>query len=183
MRRNESGKNRQAEGCIALSSAEAVSKASGLPPAELRADQRAVILHRKSRGGIPLRIAVPLEHYCGVSADIRYTQNEGLSCEIVLAHANAEFEVTLFSAKDDENILAEWNAWSRRLNMPLMIRTEHGDVMARPKFGPLEISAVSPRRARNLFLIRRPRFLRARKAATLADARLIHQEREIIARN
>lgn len=153
-----------------------------LAKAELRLDERAVIVHRQSRAGVPLRIAVPLEHYSGVSADIKYN-DEGLVCAVVLAHANHEFDVTLFSADDDENVLAEWGAWSRRLNMPMMIRTEHGDVMTRQRFGPLNISPVSPRRARNMFLARRPRFLRARKAAMLEEAPLVHEGREITARD
>ncbi|MES2907329.1 MAG: DUF6101 family protein [Pseudomonadota bacterium] len=184
MRRSESGLERRAEqGCIALSSAEPVSvSAAPLPQAELRVEQRAVILHRRSRGGAPLRVAVPFEHYNGVSADIKYT-GDGLTCSIVLAHANSEFDITLFSASDDENVLAEWNAWAQKLNMPLMIRTEHGDVLARPQFGPLQVSAVSPRRARNMFLQRRPRFLRARATGVMSEDLIVHAEREIIARN
>lgn len=184
MRRTEQGLTGRAEqGCIALLPAEHLTKQPAkLPPAELRANERAVIIHRMGRTGVPLCIAVPFEHYKGVCADIRYGQS-GLECAVVLAHDNSDYEVTLFSAQDDENILAEWNSWARKLEMPLMIRTEHGDTLARPKFGALTVNGVSPRRARNMFLIRRPRFLRARVATELTPELSIYQEREIIARD
>jgi hypothetical protein len=171
------------QGCIALQPAENLKTSPAkLPQAELRVAERAVIVHRIGRSGIPLRIAVPLEHYKGVCADIRYTK-DGLRCAVVLAHDNADFEVTLFLAQDDENILAEWNAWVRKLGIPMMIRSEHGDTLARPQFGPMQVGHVSPRRARRMFLLRRPRFLRARQAAELTPELAVYQEREIIARD
>jgi hypothetical protein len=184
LRRSEQGQTGRAEqGCIALLPVEQFAKPSAKPPtAELRASERAVIVHHVGRTGVPVRIAVPFEHYKGICADIRYGQH-GLECNVVLAHDNADYEVTLFSAQDDENILAEWNSWAKKLDMPLMIRTEHGDTMARPKFGALNVNGVSPRRARNMFLVRRPRFLRARLATELTPDLSIHEEREIIARD
>jgi hypothetical protein len=171
------------QGCIVLSPAENFTRPSAkLPPAELRAHERAVIIHRMGSKGMPLCIAVPFEHYKGICADIRFGAR-GLECNVVLAHDNADFEVTLFSAQDDENILAEWNSWARKLGMPLMIRTEHGDTMARPKFGALTVNTVSPRRARNMFLVRRPRFLRARVATELTPDLSVFEEYEIIARD
>jgi hypothetical protein len=182
--RFESGAACQAEqGCISLLPVENLAACpSKLPPPELRLAERVVILHRMSRAGAPMRLAVPLDHYKGISADICYTMN-GLQCHIILAHENRDYEITLFSAQDDENILAEWNAFARRLELPLMIRSEHGDALARPQFGSLQTNGVSPRRARHMFLIRRPRFLRRRSSGKLSAALSVYKEREIIARD
>lgn len=184
MRRSEQGQIGRAEqGCIALLPADISARfPAKLPPAELHAHERAVVVHRMGSKGAPISISVPFAHYKGVCADIRYTK-DGLQCSIVLAHDNADYEVTLFSAQDDLNILAEWNSWSAKLDMPLMIRTEHGDTMARPKFGSLNVNGVSPRRARTMFLLRRPRFLRARLATELSPDLSVFEGREIIARD
>lgn len=181
MRHYEQGLIGQAEqGCISVQSCK--NSSGELPQAELRISERVVILHKQGRAGTLLRIAVPLDHYRGVGVDIRFGE-EGLSCAVALAHDNKEFEVILFEARDDENILAEWNSWSQRLKLPMMIRTEHGDVMARPQFGPLNVSCVSPRRARTQFLLRRPRFLRRRSTGSPGSQAPVYQEREIIARD
>jgi hypothetical protein len=184
LRRSGSGIACQAEqGCITPLPIENLAAISlKLPPAELHLSERIIVLYRMSVKGIPLRLAVPLDHYKGVSADIRYTM-KGLQCSLILAHENRDYEVTLFSAQDDENILAEWNAFARRLELPLMIRSEHGDVLARSQFGPLQTNGVSPRRARNMFLVRRPRFLRKRSAGKFSAALSVYREREIIARS
>ena len=147
--------------------------------AELRADQRTVVIRRAGRAGLPLRIAVPFDHYRGVSADIHMTER-GLICAIILAHADPEFDVMLFRADDDEDILAEWHGWSQRLGLPLMIRTESGDIPARRRLGALHVEEICPRRARRLFLLRRPRFLRARKIG-VRRILAVHEECEIIA--
>lgn len=184
MRQREQGPSALAEqGCIAFQAAETVAhEQDRLPAPELRLAERAVIVHQRGpRSGAALRIAVPLVHYKGVGVDIRYDET-GISCALVLVHDKREFEVTLFSEENDENILAEWSGWSKKLGLPMMIRTENGDVVARPQFGPLEVSHVAPRRARTQFLLRRPRFLRRRETGG-AEAKPVHQEREIIARD
>jgi len=153
-----------------------------LPKPELRLSESMVIVHQPGhRSGTVLRIAVPLAHYRGVGVDIRYDET-GISCALVLVHDKKEFEVILFSEEHDENILAEWSGWSKKLGLPMMIRTENGDVVARPQFGPLEVSHVAPRRARAQFLLRRPRFLRCRETGA-SGSTPVHQEREIIARD
>ncbi len=168
-----------APGCIAYAPASHVSSAAVRQP-ELCVEERAVIIHKQSRDGTVMRVAVPFEHYRGISADISYNA-DGLNCSIVMAHDNRELEMTLFSASDDENILAEWNAWSQKLLLPMMIRTEHGDVTARQQFGSLQVGSVAPRRARSAFLMRRPRFLRRREVGSPEHLE-IYNEREIIAR-
>ena len=181
MRHQEPGPLAEAApGCIAYAPVSNVSSAT-VPAPELCLEERAVILHKQGRDGRMMRVAVPFDHYRGISADISYDAN-GLSCSIVMAHENRELEMTLFSASDDENILAEWNAWSQKLLLPMMIRTEHGDVTARQQFGSLQVGCVAPRRARSAFLMRRPRFLRRREVGSPEHLE-IYNEREIIARN
>ncbi len=183
MRRPEQGQAGYQAGCIAiLPASSAASRSLKQPQAELRPTERAVIIHRLGRAGCPMHISVPLDHYRGVSADIRYGQ-DGLHCDVVLAHGNSDYDVVLFSADDDENILAEWHAWAARLSLPLLIRSEHGDVLTRQRFGPLQVDGVSPRRARRLFLMRRPRFLRRRLTGSKPSVLRVHHEREIIARD
>jgi hypothetical protein len=160
---------------------------------EIEIDRNRVVV-RRAVAGVRMRLNVPIDSYLGVVVRIEsdaapapvqghITQGQ---IAVVLAHRDPALSVTLSAAETCDDVIADWQAWARSLNCPLLIGNGDGswrEPMAR--IGALVVAAPSPRRRRHsAHLKRRPKALMRRKPGQPAAAATVYRdEREIIARN
>jgi hypothetical protein len=127
---------------------------------------------------VPLReyrgVAVRMEPVCTVSR---------VRVSLELLHNERDLTVTLSVADDPEGVTADWQAWGRRLRLPLLVVAADGTISAPlPNLGSLTVYPPRARRRPAHFRARRPRFLVRRKPGRARGTRLV-SGREIIARN
>jgi hypothetical protein len=145
-----------------------------------------VVLRRSVRG-MRMAINLPVAAYRGVA--IRLSGEIGRppqTITVVLEHADPALSLPLFCSSEPDEIVAEWQCWSRVLGLPLLI-AENDGTLREPfaRLGRLRVEAPTWRRRRRSAVARRRPFrLLRRRAAVLPAAPLVHRgEREIIARN
>lgn len=163
--------------------------------ADSRADERVreVELHRervvvrRAVRGMLMAMNLPVRNFRGVAIRmIPPDAEQPGSVAVMLEHHDAGLSVPLFQANDGQDLVAEWQSWSRVLGLPMLIVDPDGTLRQPfPTLGALRIEAVQPRRRRRGALKRRrPSILLRRKPGRLSDEpRLYRDEREIIARN
>jgi Family of unknown function (DUF6101) len=142
------------------------------------------VMFERSIAGVRMRVAVPFTLYEGVTLDIGKREDGSIRLAVRLVHEDADLEVILFEAGDDQDVTAEWQYWANRFGLPLLIDDGHGG-LAEPfaRIGALLVGRPRQRRTPADFAARRPRFLTRRKTGRLTEAPTVHHEREIIARN
>jgi hypothetical protein len=145
-----------------------------------------VILRRAVRG---MRVAlnVPVTAFLGVA--IRLVPGAGEApgrVAVMLEHHDPALSIELFSADNSTDVVAEWQLWSRVLDLPLLV-TGSGGAFSEPfpRLGAVRFKAPTARRRRRSPLAkRRPRFLVRRRSGIQRAAALVHLgEREIVARS
>lgn len=134
------------------------------------------------RSELPLSIMVGLSAYRGVAAEAKELENGRVEVTLKLLHDDPDLCVPLLVADNLDDIAADWNAWSEKLGLTMLLveadgvaRTLEESLGAVKKSYPVERRAGRPTRAR------RPRFLARRRTGTLG-VRLIVEGREIVAR-
>jgi hypothetical protein len=145
-----------------------------------------VILHRAVQG---MRIAlnVPVQAFLGVAIRLTPEQNGApAGIGVFLEHRDPALSIELYAAQNSDDVVAEWQLWSRVLGVPCLVAGSDG-VLASPfpMLGAVRFKAPAQRRRRRSAVSkRRPRFLARRRSGVTRHAPLVHQgEREIIARN
>lgn len=137
-------------------------------------------------GGVPATFAFPMKAYRGVAVRMTADEDGNVRTVIELMHRDPAFSVPLVVAADlgdAEDIAADWQAWGRALNLPLLIVDADGMVREPiARLGALEVEAPKPRRRHSYFAARRPRFLKRRKVGRKGAPEIL-AGREIIARN
>jgi hypothetical protein len=144
---------------------------------------RARVSRTFTANGPTMEVAVPLAAYRGVAVRMVSTGDNGeVRAFVELLHADRTLTLTLAESDTPENLAADWQAWGRALNLPLLVVGQDGSV-GEPleRFG-LEAARPKPRRYHSYFAKRRPRFLTRRKTGVSGNAERI-SGREIIARN
>jgi hypothetical protein len=129
----------------------------------------------------PPHVSVPLGAYRGVLL----TSAAGPGDRVVLRldHANEELAIPLFDSDDCDDVIADWQAWSRTLRRPLLIADLDGTLIeAQSRLGALTVEPPRARRLNAFFAERRPRFLCRRRVGGLPPG-IVHNEDEIIARD
>lgn len=151
-------------------------------PAFILDRQRAVV--RRPLGGHQATMTVPVSAYAGVSVRIEPVGTAGdIRVVVELMHDDPALTLPLVVASAPEDAAADWIAWGRALNLPLLVVESDGTVrMTAARMGGLTVSKVTPRRNRSLFRGRRSRAIRRRKAGR-ADGLDVLAGREIIARD
>ena len=148
--------------------------------------QDSVMIRRETEAGVPLYVTVPLAAYSGVlltANDAVHGSGHGPSVALTLHHPNGDLDVPLFEADDTDDVIADWQAWSRTLARPLLIRNSDGEICEpRERLGGLTVKPPMARRANRFFADRRPRFLCERRTGGPAFG-AVYAEAEIIARS
>jgi hypothetical protein len=145
-----------------------------------------VVLRRSVRG-MRMAVNLPVAAYRGVA--IRLSDAIGKpqrTISVMLEHADPGLTLLLFCSSEADEIVAEWQSWSRVLGLPLLIRDNDGTLREPfPRLGRLRIEPPTWRRRRRSAVARRrpSRLLRRRLAGLLATPIVHRGEREIIARN
>lgn len=133
-----------------------------------------------------MRISVPLSTFTGVAVRVALGEEPRADrVEVVLAHRDRAFDVTLHEGAADGDGLAEWRSWGRALSLPLLVEELDGRRSTPAEMlGLVEVKRARARRRHSLLKGRRTRFQAKRQTGKLtADTKVARGEREIIARN
>ena len=141
-----------------------------------------VILKRAVQG---MRIAlnVPVKAYRGVAIRlVPETDDAPAGVAVYLEHLDPALSIELYAAESSDDVVAEWQLWSRVLGLPLLVAGSDGAFSEPfPSIGAVRCKPPTQRRRRRSPLSkRRPRFLVRRRAGVTSIGR-VHREREIIA--
>ncbi|MCP4381135.1 MAG: hypothetical protein GY798_06910 [Hyphomicrobiales bacterium] len=154
---------------------------SGIPAFTL---DRHVALVRQSVAGIPATLSVPVDTYRGVSVRMESIGEAGdLAVFIELLHEDPRLTLPLMHADEPQDAAADWVAWARALNLPLLVVDCDGTVRAPvDRTAEAAIGGALQRRNHSLLRGRRSRYLRRRKPGQAGAQTRVHG-REIIARD
>lgn len=143
---------------------------------------RATIVQPASDGSLTTK-DVPITSYLGVAVRIFAESNGGASAVVELMHRNPTLSLPLVLAEEPEDAAADWQAWARALNLPLLLVGHDGAVQkAAERPGAVLLLRAKPRRRHAFFAGRRPRFLARRKPGRPGLPVRV-EGREIIARD
>jgi len=145
-----------------------------------------VVLRRSVRG-IRMAVNMPVKAYRGVA--IRLNAEAGQppnAIAVVLEHSDPALSLSLFASADRDEIVAEWQSWSRVLGLPLLVADADGSL--REPFATLGAVRIETptwrRRRRSAIARRRPSRLMRRRPGKLPVMPVVYRgEREIIARD
>jgi len=147
---------------------------------------RRVVMRRSVRG-MRMAISLPVAAFRGVSIRLDGKPNEPpTTIAVVLEHGDPALSLPLFSASENDEIVAEWQSWGRVLGLPLLVGERDGSL--REPFARIGAVRVEPptwrRRRRSAIARRRPRVLLRRRTGKMPEAAAVHRgEHEIIARD
>jgi hypothetical protein len=143
-----------------------------------------VVLRRSVRG-MRMALNLPVAAFRGVA--IRLTGKAGelpSAVAVVLEHGDPALSLPLFSSREGDDIVAEWQSWGRVLGLPLLVAERDGSLREPfPRLGAVRIETPASRRRRRTSIARRrpSRLLRRRPGAPPAFPVTHRGEREIIA--
>lgn len=152
-------------------------------PASARAsatiDRDRTTVRRSGRG----EVSLPVRAYRGVAVRMEANEDDRLAVILELNHEDPELSLPLMIAEDPAEIVADWQAWSRSLGLPMLLLELDGTLSEPvPHLGAVAIQAPRPRRRHSYFAARRPRFLVRRKTGWRGGVEKIETV-EIIARS
>jgi len=147
-------------------------------------DRERAIVRRQCHAAPPLTLTVPLKSYRGVAVRIEATSVPGqVRVFVELLHDDPALTLPLIAGDEPEDVAADWQAWGRALNLPLLVIGQDGSVSAAlGDLGGVIAGPSKPRRRHSFFAGRRPRFLTRRKTGHSRETERL-ASREIIARN
>jgi len=145
------------------------------------------VILRRAVQGMRIALNVPVQAFLGVAIRLMPEQNGApAGIGVFLEHRDPALSIELFAAQNSDDVVAEWQLWSRVLGVPCLIAGSDGALASPfPTLGAVRIKAPAQRRRRRSAVSkRRPRFLARRRAGVTRLSPLVHQgERDIIARN
>lgn len=146
-------------------------------------DRKTAVVERRY-GGSPLSISVPIPSYRGIAARVEPTVVPGeIRVTLELLHHDPELSLVLMQATDMQDVVADWQAWSRQFGLPLLLIEQDGQIREiAGAANRAQIGQPGPRRRSSVLRGRRPRFLIRRKAGHGLPMPVLTGAREIIAR-
>jgi len=148
-------------------------------------EKGAVIRRPLKNSHLPISIALPARAFKGVAARAMEDEDGEITVTLELFHHDAALCVPLLVAHNLDDIAADWRAWAKAFDIPMLIIEHDGtprrldDCLARVETG--EKAKAAPRRPVRLTKNRRSRFCARRKVGGLG-CRAVLDGREIIAR-
>jgi len=147
------------------------------------------VVLRRSLQGMRMALNMPVSAFDGISLQLIPAEG-GIEdmLAVVLEHKDPTLALPLFLTPHADEALAEWQAWSQVLGLPLLLADQVAGASngGLGQFGLLQTRGPRPRRRRRSALKRRrPSIhLRRAKGKKITRATRVHRgEREIIARN
>jgi hypothetical protein len=152
--------------------------------ASILLDGHQAVVTRPWLGGDRWSVTVPVADFCGVAVRIVAVGDSGaIGAVVELMHDEPGLSLPLVIADEPEDVAADWQAWGRVFNLPLLVVAHDGRVLqASDRMGGPSFGASKPRRRHSYFAARRPRFLSRRKVGRQTSGEII-VAREIIARD
>lgn len=144
------------------------------------------VILRRAIQGMRIALNVPVQAYLGVSIRLSPEQDgTPAGVAVYLEHRDDALSIELYAAENSDDVVAEWQLWSRVLGLPALVTSSDGGFhQPFPQLGAVRVKAPAQRRRRRSPLARRrPRFLARRRTGMPRGAPQVHREREIIARN
>jgi hypothetical protein len=145
------------------------------------------VILRRAVQGMRIALNVPVKAFLGVSIRlVPETPEQPAGIALYLEHVDPALSIELSCAENSDDVVAEWQLWSRVLGVPALVANGDGKLNSPfPQLGGVRIKPPSQRRRRRSAVSkRRPRFLARRRAGVTRVVPLVHRdEREIIARN
>lgn len=134
-------------------------------PHEQAAEPKTVTVRRKlEKSDVEVKVKVPVEEFTGVSITTRITADGELSSAIHLVHSDENLNYQVFEEVGNDNVVAEWQNWGRKLRLPLFIRAGDGQLMPySQQVDGVMLGQMTARRKTMSEANRRPRFLNRRK--------------------
>jgi Family of unknown function (DUF6101) len=145
------------------------------------------VILRRAVQGMRIALNVPVQAFLGVS--IRLTpegDDTPAGIAVFLEHRDPALSIELYAAQNSDDVVAEWQLWSRVLSLPRLVAGSDGALSEPfPQLGAVCCKPPAQRRRRRSALAkRRPKFLVRRRAGVARSLALVHRgEREIVARN
>jgi hypothetical protein len=142
------------------------------------------IVRRPSKVGAPLTFRLPLSSFDGIAVRMTPLDNDGnIEVVVELMHRDPGLCLPLIIADEPEDVAADWHAWGRTLNLPLLVVGQDGTVVTPvDRMGGVSLESSKPRRRHSFFAGRRPRFLTRRKTGRPSRIEIL-TGREITARD
>ncbi len=147
--------------------------------ASLYMDDGGIVMKRRL-SGLPLTLSLPFEAFQGVAVRLATDADGDLTAHVELHHHDPALSVPLTVTRNMEIAAADWQGWSDRLHLPMLLIERDG---AAEQVGPrasVEIGAPVPRRSHGATASRRPRFLMRRKVGQTGEMPVLRGCREII---
>ncbi len=144
------------------------------------------VILRRAIHGMRIALNVPVQAFLGVSIRLIAEQDGApAGVAVYLEHRDPGLSIELYAAENSDDVVAEWQLWSRTLGLPALVTSSEGGFhQPFPQLGAVRVKAPAQRRRRRSPLSkRRPRFLARRRTGMARGAAVVHREREIIARN
>jgi uncharacterized protein DUF6101 len=145
------------------------------------------VILRRAVQGMRIALNVPVKAFRGVSIRLVPEQDgEPGGVAVYLEHIDPALSIELYSAPNSDDVVAEWQLWSRVLGVPCLVAGSDGALSEPfPRLGAVQFKGSAQRRRRRSSLAkRRPRFLTRRRPGVTRVVPLVHAgEREIIARS
>jgi len=147
-------------------------------------DRTQAIVKRRS-AGVPLTVVVPMSMFDGVMVSVMPGESFGtVKAKLVLRHRDPALCITLAETDTPEQLSTVWPAWSKHLELPMLVCDLAGNVQPIEAFSVKQDAPPAPRRRLALLTGRRPRFLTRRKTGTRSTVAPVYRgEREITARS
>lgn len=128
-------------------------------------EEKTVTVRRKlEKSGVEVKIKVPVSEFVGVAVCTSINGEGVLSSAIQLVHPDADLTYQVFSEVGNDNVVAEWQNWGRKLRLPLFIRAGDGNLMPySQQVDGVMLGQSNTRRKTAPEANRRPRFAHRRK--------------------
>ena len=123
------------------------------------------------QSGVAIKVKVPVTEFIGVAVATAITEEGVLSSSIELVHADGELNYKVFEELGNQNVVAEWQNWGKKLRLPLFIKAGDGQYMPySQQVDGVMVGNSAARRKLASEAGRRPRFLNRRKPGMQPDA-------------
>lgn len=138
------------------------------------------VVVRRQLSGLPLTLTLPFAAFEGVSVRIEPNADGDLVANVELRHRDPALTIPLTVTRDMEAAAADWQGWSQRLGLPMLLVTTTGMVERVGPAAGVSIGEPAPRRRHAAMVERRPRFLVRRKMGAGGEMPVLRGCREII---
>ncbi|AXS39469.1 hypothetical protein D1F64_04655 [Breoghania sp. L-A4] len=155
--------------------------------ADVYLDRKTAIIARRTDApgaSVTQSVSVPFSSFRGVAARVEPAAVPGeIRVTLELLHSDPRLSLALMQADCMDDVVADWQAWSRQFGVPLLLIEQDGRIREiAGAANRAQIGRPGPRRRSSVLRERRPRFLIRRRTGHTNPMPLHAGEREIIAR-